>query len=44
MICSRGTETVLGAVADPLEVFLGDECEDSQFAFTLAKVKVRLSS
>uniref|UniRef100_A0A8D2J229 DNA (cytosine-5)-methyltransferase n=1 Tax=Varanus komodoensis TaxID=61221 RepID=A0A8D2J229_VARKO len=36
----RGTDTVLGATSDPLELFLVDECEDMQLAYIHGKVNV----
>lgn len=35
-----GTDTVLGATSDPLELFLVDECEDMQLSYIHSKVKV----
>ncbi|XP_053320799.1 DNA (cytosine-5)-methyltransferase 1 isoform X2 [Spea bombifrons] len=35
-----GTDTVLGATSDPLELFLVDECEDMQLSYIHGKVKV----
>ncbi|XP_006875222.1 PREDICTED: DNA (cytosine-5)-methyltransferase 1 [Chrysochloris asiatica] len=35
-----GTDTVLGATSDPLELFLVDECEDMQLSYVHSKVKV----
>ena len=36
----RGTDTVLGETSDPLELFLVDDCEDSDLQYTISKVKV----
>uniref|UniRef100_A0A6J0V8B4 DNA (cytosine-5)-methyltransferase n=1 Tax=Pogona vitticeps TaxID=103695 RepID=A0A6J0V8B4_9SAUR len=36
----RGTDTVLGATSDPLELFLVDECEDMQLSYIHGKVHV----
>ncbi|KAM6475712.1 DNA (cytosine-5)-methyltransferase 1 [Liasis olivaceus] len=36
----RGTDTVLGATSDPLELFLVDECEDMQLSYIHGKVNV----
>ena len=36
----RGTDTVLGEASDPLELFLVDDCEDSDLQYTISKVKV----
>lgn len=38
--CSRGSDTLLGEAGDPLELFLVDECEDTQLAYVVSKVKV----
>ena len=35
-----GTDTVLGATSDPLELFLVDECEDMQLSYIHSKVQV----
>ncbi|XP_051011932.1 LOW QUALITY PROTEIN: DNA (cytosine-5)-methyltransferase 1 [Acomys russatus] len=35
-----GTDTVLGATSDPLELFLVGECEDMQLSYIHSKVKV----
>ncbi|KAK2510814.1 Dnmt1 [Columba guinea] len=35
-----GSDTVLGATSDPLELFLVDECEDMQLSYIHGKVKV----
>ncbi|NXY86783.1 DNMT1 methyltransferase, partial [Alcedo cyanopectus] len=35
-----GTDTVLGATSDPLELFLVDECEDMQLSYIHGKVNV----
>ncbi|NWY08372.1 DNMT1 methyltransferase, partial [Nothoprocta ornata] len=35
-----GTDTVLGATSDPLELFLVDECEDMQLSYIHGKVQV----
>lgn len=35
-----GTDTVLGATSDPLELFLVDECEDMQLSYIHSKVRV----
>ncbi|XP_059552850.1 DNA (cytosine-5)-methyltransferase 1 isoform X4 [Myotis daubentonii] len=35
-----GTDTVLGATSDPLELFLVDECEDMQLSYIHSKVTV----
>ncbi|XP_040842199.1 DNA (cytosine-5)-methyltransferase 1 isoform X3 [Ochotona curzoniae] len=35
-----GSDTVLGATSDPLELFLVDECEDMQLSYIHSKVKV----
>ena len=37
---SRGTDSVLGETSDPLELFLVDDCEDSDLQFCVSKVKV----
>ena len=36
----RGTDTVLGEASDPLELFLADDCEDSDLQYTISKVTV----
>lgn len=36
----RGTDTVLGATSDPLELFMVDECEDMQLCYIDSKVNV----
>jgi len=40
IISSRGTDSVLGETSDPLELFLVDDCEDSDLQFCVSKVKV----
>lgn len=35
-----GSDTVLGATSDPLELFLVDECEDMQLSYIHGKVNV----
>nr|XP_044998523.1 DNA (cytosine-5)-methyltransferase 1 isoform X2 [Jaculus jaculus] len=35
-----GTDTILGATSDPLELFLVNECEDMQLSYIHSKVKV----
>lgn len=35
-----GSDTVLGATADPLELFIVDECEDMQLSYIHGKVNV----
>lgn len=35
-----GTDTVLGATSDPLELFLVGECENMQLSYIHSKVKV----
>ncbi|NWI18500.1 DNMT1 methyltransferase, partial [Crypturellus soui] len=35
-----GSDTVLGATSDPLELFLVDECEDMQLSYIHGKVRV----
>lgn len=39
-LCSRGSDTVLGETADPLELFLVDDCESIKLESALRKVKV----
>lgn len=36
----RGTDTILGKTADPLEVFLSDDCEDVPFKCVNSKATV----
>ena len=43
LYCSRGTDSVLGETSDPLELFLVDDCEDSNLQYTVAKVNVSYS-
>ncbi|XP_061469718.1 DNA (cytosine-5)-methyltransferase 1 isoform X2 [Rhineura floridana] len=40
----RGTDTILGATSDPLELFLVDECEDMQLTYIHGKVNVLYKS
>lgn len=37
---SRSSDTVLGEVGDPMELFLGDECDDIPLGAVLGVVKV----
>ncbi len=39
-ICSRGTDTVIGKATDPLELFVVDDCQDTQLSFCADKLKV----
>lgn len=41
---SRGSDSVLGETSDPLELFMADDCEDSDLQYTVAKVQVPLMS
>lgn len=34
---------MLGEASDPLELFMVDDCQDTQLAFTVAKVKVNVT-
>ncbi|CAI9739711.1 DNA (cytosine-5)-methyltransferase 1-like [Octopus vulgaris] len=36
----RGSDTILGETADPFELFLVDDCEDSCLEYTISKVNV----
>lgn len=37
---SRGSETVLGEVSDPCELFMVDQCDDNPLGAVLGKVNV----
>ena len=37
---SRECDTILGEVAEDLELFLVDDCQDTQLTFCVDKVKV----
>jgi len=39
-VCSRGTDTVLGVMSDPREIFVVDDCQDTQLAFAVSKALV----
>lgn len=41
-IYSRGSDTILGETADPLELFLVDDCESIKLESALKKVKVSI--
>ena len=40
-VFSRGNDTILGETSDPQELFLVDDCQDTQLTFCVAKAKVR---
>ena len=37
---NRGSDTVLGEASDPVELFLIDDCQDTQLSFCVSKVSV----
>jgi len=41
---SRGADTVLGETSDPRELFLVDDCQDTDIDFIVNKVQVSLAS
>ena len=38
--CRRGNDTVLGESSDPLQIFMVDDCQDTQLTFAVDKAKV----
>jgi len=37
---SRGTDTILGETSDPRELFLVDDCQDTEIEYIVHKVEV----
>ena len=36
----RASDTILGETADPLELFMVDDCQDTEMSYMMSKVKV----
>ena len=39
-VCRRGNDTMLGESSDPLQIFMVDDCQDTQLSFAVSKAKV----